>query len=275
MGFLEVLKVQLGLKDLIDMAIVTVVVYQCLVMSKGTRAVQIMIGVAILSLFYWLGAHYEFHTLNWFLNSFFDSIIIILVILFQDQIRSVLASMAGQGRIFGGLQREKLSEELDEVIEAIVAMAREKIGALIVFERAQGLGNFIETGTILQSKIHSDLIYAIFQSKASIHDGAMVVSDGQIAAVGCYLPLARNIEIDRHYGTRHRAAIGVTEVTDAVVIVVSEETGQINLCLNGALHFVTDAKKLRIYLKHLWAHRDLSHNIADFLQNPGVGETKK
>ncbi len=269
MGFFEVLKVQLGLKDLIDMIIVAIVIYQFLVMSKGTRAVQIMIGVAILSVFYWFGAQYELHTLNWLLNNFFDSFIIILVILFQDQIRSVLASMAGQGRIFGGLHREKLAEELDEVIEAVVAMSREKIGALIVFERAQGLGNFIETGTTLQSKIHSDLVYAIFQSKASIHDGAMIISDGQIASVGCFLPLAKDIEIDRHYGTRHRAAIGITEVTDAVVIVVSEETGYINLCLNGEFHLVADAKKLRIYLKHLWANNDLSHNIADFFQESG------
>jgi len=269
MGILELLRVNIRVKDLIDILIVSIMVYQFMIMAKGTRAVQIMIGVAILSVFYWLGTNYEFYTLNWVLKKFFDSFIIILVILFQDQIRAALASMASHGKFFAGLDRQQLEEEIGEIIDAIMAMSKEKVGALIVFERSQGLSNFIETGTILNAKIHSDILYAIFQSKGSLHDGAVIVSSGTIAAAGCFLPLTKNSEIDRHYGTRHRAAIGVTEVTDAVVIIASEETGEIKVCLNREFYPAQSAEHLRMMLKHLWANQDFNEGFNELINFKG------
>jgi len=251
-SFVEVLAKEFGPKDLLDVIIVAVVIYQFMVMAKGTRAIQIMMGVAIMGIFSWLGSLYHLQTLTWILTSFFDSFIIILVILFQDQIRSALASFASQGRFFGGLSREKLEQEIDEVVEATRIMGKEKVGALIVFERGQGLGNFIDSGTIIDSKIHSDLIYAIFSSKASFHDGAIIISGGLLRSVGCFLPLAKNIDIEKSYGTRHRAALGITEVTDAVVLVISEESGKVRICANGRFHNVEDSRSLRVFLKHLW-----------------------
>jgi len=269
LSFIDILVKEFGVKDLFDILIVSAVIYQFMVMAKGTRAIQVMMGVAIMGLFFYLGSSYHLQTLTWILTSFFDSFIIILVILFQDQLRSALASFASQGRIFGGLSREKLEEEIDEIVEAAIAMGKERVGALIVFERSQGLENFIETGTVIDSKIHSDLVYAIFQSKASIHDGAIIISGGLIRAVGCFLPLAKNIEIERHYGTRHRAALGITEVTDAVVIVVSEETGAIRICVNGKFHDISGPRSLRVFMKHLWINngRMVSEEMIEKLSN--------
>ena len=146
---------------------------------------------------------------------------------------------------------------LDEIVEACGAMGKKKIGALIVIERTNGLRNYIATGTLINGKLHSDLIYSIFESSSSLHDGAIIVTNGMIGAAGCFLPLSKNLEIDRNLGTRHRAALGLTEVTDSVTITVSEETGGMSVCQRGKFYAVKSEKQLRQYLRYLYSNKDL------------------
>lgn len=254
---LSILWQETTIKDVIDILIVAILIYQMLLIIRGTRAVQMLLGVGFLGAMFFIGVSYKLYSLNWILNHFFESFFIILVIIFQDQIRNALVSFGTGGRVFGGLNKEVLGSELDEVVEACRALSRQKVGGIIVFERKNGLVNYMNTGTKIESTIHSDLIYAIFQSSSSLHDGAIIISDGLIASAGCFLPLSKNVEIDRHLGTRHRAALGLSEITDAIIIVLSEETGRMSLCLGGIFYRVDDESELRRYLKSLWAYNRL------------------
>lgn len=247
---------QIGWKDLIDIGIVAILIYQGLLIIHGTRSVQIVLGVAFLMILFWIALSYKLYSLGWVLQHFFDSFFILAIILFQDQIRSALASVGGRN-LLGFNSSEATEVEIEEVVEVCGVLSRERVGALLVFERTNGLSNYIETGTKLNSEIHSDVLYALFQSRSPLHDGAVIISRGKIAAAGCFLPLSKNIEIDRHLGTRHRAALGLSEVTDAVIVVVSEETGSIKLAFEGDFYLCESEKQLRQYLKHLWTHAQI------------------
>jgi diadenylate cyclase len=157
--------------------------------------------------------------------------------------------------------KDEYDFEIDEVVEASGALSLEKIGALIVIERNHGLLNFVNTGTRLESRIHSDIIYSIFESSSSLHDGAIIIQNGKISAAGCFLPLSKNFDIERHLGTRHRAALGLSEVTDAIVVTVSEETGKINLCVEGIFYLCKSEKELGQYLRHIWSNESLDSTL--------------
>lgn len=234
--------------DMIDILIVSLIVYNILLIIRGTRAVQIIFGFIILAVLFWSSIYYKFYAVNWILSHFFDYSFFILIVLFQDQIRHALASFGGT-RFLSKNDLSKFERAIEEVVTASGALGRERIGALIVFEKNNGLMAFSATGTTLVSKIHSDIIYSIFQKNSPLHDGAMIIVDGRIQAAGCFLPLSKNVEIDRHYGTRHRAALGITEVSDAVVVIVSEETTKINICYNGTFYLMENEEKLRRFLK--------------------------
>lgn len=252
---------QVGLKDIIDILIVALLIYQGLLIIHGTRAVQMLIGVFLLVLLFWIGHVFKLYSLNWLLEHFFDSFFIIGIIIFQDQFRSALASFGTGQKFFKFLNKHQIEIEIEEVVEVVSAMSKEKIGALIVIENNQGLANFVETGTKLDCEVHSDIIYAIFQSNSSLHDGALILSNGKITAAGCFLPLSKNKELEKHLGTRHRAALGISEDTDAWAITVSEETGAVNLCVDGEFYLCENMKKLRQYLKFLWGKEKLSDNL--------------
>jgi diadenylate cyclase len=234
--------------DLLDIIAVAVVLYRFFTIVHGTRAYQMLFGIAVLSIIWWSSQYYELYSLSWILQNFFDYLFIILIVLFQDQIRSALVSISG-ARFVGRSGRSKFDQQIEEVVAACSALSREQTGALIVFEKNHGLLNFSSTGTRLDSRVHSDIIYSIFQSKSPLHDGAIIIYKGFIQAAGCFLPLSKNVEIDRHYGTRHRAALGITEITDAVVVTVSEETGRINICYNGIFHYMENEEQLRKFLR--------------------------
>jgi len=208
----------------------------------------VLIGIMSLSLIYGLSRYYDLYSLTWILSRFFDHLFIILIFLFQDQIKSTLVSMSGT-HFFGVGTNVKFDQQIEEVITASSALSRERTGALMVFEKRHGLYNYSMTGTKLESRIHSDIIYSIFQTKSPLHDGAIIIYNGVIQAAGCFLPLSKNVEIDRHFGTRHRAALGISELTDAVVVTVSEETGRINVCYNGVFYPADDEDMLRKYLR--------------------------
>jgi len=209
-----------------------------------------VLGLVGLLILWAVSRYYDLFALSWLLQNFFDYLIIILIVLFQDQIRSALVSLSSSS-LFAKNQNTKLDQQIEEVIDAVMALSRENTGALIVFERKQGLYNFSSTGTRLNCKIHSDIIYSIFQQKSPLHDGAIIIFNNTIQSAGCFLPLSRNVDIDRHYGTRHRAALGVTEISDAVVVTVSEETSRINICVDGKFHMMEDESVLRKNLRYL------------------------
>jgi diadenylate cyclase len=170
--------------------------------------------------------------LLWLLGTFLSSIFLLVIIVFQDDIRRALIQV-GQTPFIKA--KTLYSQSIEEIVKAVTALAEKKIGALIVIERTTGLGEFIESGTPLDAKVTRDLLYAIFQHDSPLHDGAVIIREGRIAVAGAILPLSTNPNISRRLGTRHRAAIGISEVSDAVAIVVSEETGSISVALGGKI----------------------------------------
>ena len=252
----------IALKDVIDITIVTLLIYQTLIIARGTRAFQMLLGILSLFALFWIGSALKLYAINWILGHFLDSFFIIIVILFQDQIRSTIARLGMGRQVFSIFSKNVEVDYLEEVIEAAKVLSKEKIGMLLVIERNQGLSNYIETGTEIRGELHSDLIYAIFQSSSPLHDGAVIISGDTILAAGCFLPLSKNIDIERHMGTRHRAALGISEDTDAVTVVVSEETGQISISYNGKLEGCEDLYELRNKLNKLLVNAEALERIS-------------
>lgn len=242
--------------DLIDILVVSFILYKFLSILRGTRAVRVLVGLLAMAILYWVSLSLEFYSLNWFLKHFFDNFFVITIILFQEQLRSGLANF-GKTNYFFRRTKSLYYGQIEEVVAASFALSKEKTGGIIVFEKSHGLLNFSSTGTKLDCKIHSDILYTIFQTNSPLHDGAVILFQDRIQAAGCFLPLSKNIEIDRQYGTRHRAALGISEVTDAVVVVVSEETGNVSLCANGEFIICERESDLRRALRnHLISEKD-------------------
>src|SRR3954465_7964594 len=220
--------------DLLDVGIVAFILYRILFLIKGTRAMQMLTGLGILGIGFYLSSMLELFTTHWLFSYFFDYLILIVIVLFQDDLRRALTHV-GKNPFFAGASAEEERETVDEIARASTRLARERIGALIVIERETGLKNFIDTGSRLESRVKAELIYAIFVPTSPIHDGAVIITGGRIAAAGCFLPLSKDPNIDKRYGTRHRAALGLTEDTDAIVVLVSEEAGEAHLVKNGKI----------------------------------------
>ncbi|WP_169088164.1 diadenylate cyclase CdaA [Paenibacillus sp. PL91] len=225
------------LKDIIDVGIVSFIIYKMILLVRGTRAVQLLKGIFILVAVWALSTWFNLYTLKWLMNQMFTFGIVSVLIIFQPELRRVLEQL-GRGKFFAraySLDKDVVNEQIDGVIKAIRFMAERKIGALIVFERSTGLSELIESGIRMESKITSELLINIFTPNTPLHDGAVIIRSTQIMAAGCYLPLSENPFISKELGTRHRAAIGVSEVTDAISVTVSEETGQVSLSLGGMI----------------------------------------
>ena len=251
MDILKIFWHQVSWKDAADILLVTFIVYQALLIVYGTQAVQILLGMLLLMVLYVLGHSYELHALRWILNNFFESLFIITVIIFQSEIRSALASFGRRQNYFSPFWKKQTTDpDLNEIVEACTLMSKERIGALIVLSKESGLADYINTGTLVESSIHSDIIYAIFQPASPLHDGAAILSKGKLAAAGCLLPLSQKDTLARSRGTRHRAAVGITETTDAIAITVSEERGEISICFKGSLYSCRSASELRQQLKY-------------------------
>ena len=231
------------LKDVIDVAIVSFIIYKMFLLVRGTRAVQLLKGIFVLVAIWSISTWFNLYTLKWLMNQMFTFGIVTVLILFQPELRRVLEQL-GRGKMFSrsySLDRDAVNDQIDEVIKAVQHMAKRKIGALIVFERMTGLTELTESGIQLESQISSELLINIFTPNTPLHDGAVIIRGSQITAAGCYLPLSENPFISKELGTRHRAAIGVSEVSDALSVVVSEETGQVSLSINGMI--VRDIKE--------------------------------
>lgn len=230
--------------DLVDILLVTIVVYRILLLIRGTRAVQMLTGFGIILIGYFVSEKSQLHTLHTILDQFFDNLILILIIVFQEEIRKALTQV-GRNPFFTSTNTIEEVAIVEEICQAAQTLANARVGALIVLERETGLKNYVEAGTVLDSKVTSDLLVSIFQESSPIHDGAVIIRNARISSAGCLLPLSRDPAIRKEYGTRHRAALGLTHETDAVVVVVSEERAEISVAHHGTIARELDADKLR------------------------------
>ncbi|MCK6554632.1 diadenylate cyclase CdaA [Candidatus Binatia bacterium] len=239
----------LRLQDAIDILVIAFVIYRLMDLIRGTRAVQMLIGLGVVFVLFLSSSYFELYTLNWILDNFLSAFLLIIVVIFQDDIRRALTQVGAQ-RFFAGMP-EMQQQDLEEIVRAAVLLASRRIGALLVLQREVGLNQYVEGGTTLDAQVSKELITSIFQPASPIHDGALIVHRGRIIAAGCFLPLTQNPHVSKTLGTRHRAAIGLTEETDAVVIVISEEEGAISLVREGRLTRGVDAGTLRATLQQL------------------------
>lgn len=237
------------IQDAVDIFVIAFVVYRIIDLIRGTRAAQMLIGLAVVFATYLSSQYFDLYTLNWILDNFLSSFLLLIVVIFQNDIRRALTQV-GAGSLFGA-ERRMEHQDLEEVIRSTVALAGKRIGALIVFEREVGLNEYIEVGTRLDARVSRELVLSIFIPTSPIHDGALILQKGRITAAGCFLPLTTNPSVSKTLGTRHRAAIGLTEETDAVVVVVSEEEGSISMVREGRITRDLDAGTLRATLLKL------------------------
>jgi uncharacterized protein (TIGR00159 family) len=242
---------QLRWQDGLDISIIWYLIYRLLQMLRGSRAMQMMIGLAVVLMAYVLSRGLGLFTLNWILDNFLASIILVIIVIFQSDIRRALTQV-GTAPIFGVEKMVQRREDIiEEVTEAVRNLASRRVGALIVLEREVGLNEYIEIGTRLDARVSRELIESVFLPGSPIHDGALVIQKRRVTAVRCLLPLSANPNLRTTMGTRHRAAIGVTEETDAVAIVVSEQEGTIALVVGGNLTERLEASRLRNALEGL------------------------
>jgi diadenylate cyclase len=242
---------QLRWQDLIDIAIVSFIIYKIFILVKGTRAARMLIGVGVLLAISLISRFLELYTLDWLIQSFWTQIVIILIILFQPEIRKALAQM-GETSILHRFSSAGEMKTIEEIVKASQGLANKKIGALIVFERNVSLNDYVEIGVPLEARVTKELLMSIFHPTSPIHDGAVIIKKNRIVAAGCFLPIKLGAELKKTYGTRHRAALGITEETDAVAVIVSEETGGISLAVNGELLSNLDIETLREKLTNLF-----------------------
>src|SRR5689334_3535934 len=241
--------------DLVDILVVAILVYEVLKLIRGTRAVQMGLGGGVLvGLFYgsrWL--HLE--TTNWLIRNLFGYIVFAVIVLFQSDIRRALAHL-GRAPFFRYFAKEEAAEEsIEELVVAASMLASQRIGAIIAIERQIGLRNYIEGGIPLEAVLTYDLLLSIFQTASPLHDGAVIVQRDRVAAAACFLPLTVNPKLSKDLGSRHRAAIGLTEENDSVAIVVSEETGAISIVADGQIERSVTTDELRARLRSLVIQR--------------------
>src|SRR6187399_3547817 len=247
MRFIDYISSMSTLRNLLDIALVFIIVYVVLKLLRGTRAVPTMVGIVLIALLYWFAVAQDLATLEFVLRYAVGFLGIAIIVLFQSEIRQALIFFANRLR-FPILKRQRGQfggSVYDEIVLAITTLASEKTGALIVIERNIGLRNFIDAGVQLDAHLSYDLLVTIFNPATPLHDGAVVVRNERIAAASVFLPLTKNPEISRELGTRHRAAIGITEGTDAIALVVSEETGLITYVEGGNVRRNLDTNALR------------------------------
>ncbi|NLH49146.1 MAG: TIGR00159 family protein [Myxococcales bacterium] len=227
--------------DLLDIFLVALVIYRILLMIRGTRALQILVGLGVIFFVYALSDVMGLYTLHWMLSTFLGSLILMIVVLFQTEIRRGLAKFARNP--FAAPPAEE-SEYVEELVRSTTALTNRRIGALIVLERETGLNEYIEEGIQLDAAISRELIVSIFLPSSPIHDGAVIIRKGRIVAAGCFFPLATEVELDKDMGTRHRAGIGVSQETDAIVLIVSEERAQVSMAIEGRITSNLSAEQL-------------------------------
>lgn len=249
LGFIQTVQIT----DIIDILIIAYLIYRLLLLARHSNAGQVLKGIALLFVMLWLASVFNLHVLSYILNTAVELGFLALIVVFQPEIRHFLEQMGANGftTVFGKKGHPgDMEAAIDELVDAYASMSKDKIGALTVFERGSILNDMIRSGTELDAKVSSELLKNIFWPKAPLHDGAVMIRDGRIVGAGCVLPLSSNTSISRELGTRHRAGIGMTEHTDAVVAICSEETGSISVAVGGRLKRHLAPETLRRVLRN-------------------------
>ncbi len=271
-NFFQNIVLSVGITDVIDILIVAFVVYKILGFIRETRAEQLVKGLLFLVVATFLAEKLNFYTLSWILNGTLTLGVIALVIVFQPELRRGL-EYVGRSKIvkspFGQFNKEKAKLIVSSFTKAIDEFSKSKTGALIVVERETALNDVAETGTKLEALVSSEILGNIFYEGAPLHDGAVIIRGERVMAAGCVLPLTQNNSLGSELGTRHRAALGITENSDALVLVVSEETGIISLADNGKLNRFLDIKSVEKILLNLYLSGAKEDNIASFMSKLG------
>lgn len=233
--------------DALDVLLVAFIFYELLQFLRGTHALQMALGAGLLVVLYWTSHWLDLQAMTWLMHNVLPYAVFGLIVVFQAEIRKVLAHM-GKTPLLGAFTSRKTEEVVDEVVLASTTLASQQTGAIIVLEREMGLRSYIETGIALDAIVTYDLLISIFNPNTPLHDGAVVIQGNRLAAAACFLPLTVNPELSRTLGSRHRAAIGVTEDTDSVALVVSEETGIISVVAGGQIRRGFDGRSLKMAL---------------------------
>lgn len=246
-------------KFLIEIIILWYFYYLLLAFIQGTRAAQVLKGLVIIGLIFVATSVLDLEIINWILAKVFTISVIAFLVIFQPELRRGLARIGQMGVFY----REK--ETIDEIAKAAMGLSKKKIGALIALEKEAGLKSYIESGIAIDSHVTSEMINTIFSPNTPLHDGGVVIQGARVAAAGCLFPLTQDIHIPKTYGTRHRAAIGLSEETDALVLVISEETGAISLATGGKLTKLSDNEELPKILEKMYRPRKEKKSVFDFL----------
>ena len=239
----------------IDILIVSTLIYNLLLLIRGTRAVQMALGLGVLAIFFYLTRWLHLEMIQWILTNILPYFVFGIIVLFAAEIRRALANI-GKNPLIRQFSQNPFVETYDEIVLAATTLASQRIGGLIVIERSIGLKNYIESGIAIDAALSYDLLVAIFSPGAPLHDGAVIVQKDRITAAACFLPLTVNPKLSKDLGTRHRAAIGVTEESDAIVVVISEETGIISIVAGGQIERSLDGESLRHRLETIFAGKD-------------------
>jgi diadenylate cyclase len=241
--------------DVLDIAIVSFLIYELLLLIRGTRAVQMALSGGFLIGLFFLSRWLQLETVNWVIRNLAGYVVFAIIVLFQSDIRRALAHF-GRAPFFRYFERAQTTDEtIEELVIAANNLAVKRIGAIVVLERQIGLRNYIEGGIPLDAMVTYDLIASIFQQGSPLHDGAVIIQGDRVAAAACFLPLSVNPRVSRELGTRHRAALGLTEENDAIAVVVSEETGSISLVIGGDIERGITPEALRTRLRALSGRR--------------------
>jgi len=240
---------QITVISVVDVVLVAILIYQFLMLVRGTRAVPMLAGVATLGLAFYLARLGELRTLNWLLSTLLPYVVFALIVVFQSEIRQALANLGS--RISLMRSASSAADVYDDIVLAASLFAQNQTGALIVIEREIGLRTYIESGVAMDARLSYDLLATIFRPSAPLHDGAVIIQRDRIAAAACFLPLSMNPVLSTQLGTRHRAGIGITEETDAVAVIVSEETGAISVAVRGHIERELTVERLRERLSNL------------------------
>ncbi len=235
--------------SILDIVLVAILIYQFLSLVRGTRAAPMLVGVATLGLAFYFARLGELRTLNWLLSTLLPYVVFALIVVFQSEIRHALANLGS--RISLMRSSSSVADVYDDIVLAANLFSQNQTGALIVIEREIGLRTYIESGVSLDARLSYDLLATVFRPSAPLHDGAVIVQRDRIAAAACFLPLSMNPVLSTQLGTRHRAAIGITEETDAVAVIISEETGTISMAVAGSIERELTVERLRERLSAL------------------------
>src|SRR5260221_8189248 len=235
--------------SILDIILVAILIYQLLALIRGTRAAPMLVGLAVLALAFYFARLGELRTLNWLLSTLLPYVVFALIVVFQSEIRHALANLGT--RISFGRSSNSAGDVYDDIVLAANLFSQNQTGALIIIEREIGLRTYIESGVPLDARLSYDLLATLFRPSAPLHDGAVIVQRDRIAAAACFLPLSMNPVLSTQLGTRHRAGIGVTEETDAIAVLVSEETGAISLAVAGKIQLAITSHQLRSPMSEL------------------------